>query len=257
MTIQTDLQDFYNANAEQYYHTRSKHRADAPLFLEKLIASGKKSLKILEFGCGSGRLLAHLASLRWVTITYIWVDLSEKLLSFAKKNIRWSTHIKATFVCDDIVHYLPSLSQESFDVVIGVASFQHISTRKQRFLVLKHIYRILRYDGLLMMTNWSFSDRFLRKYRTECIRAIWRYCISFGKYQWNDIMVPRDNQHTRANRFYHIYTLRELSRLVVQSGFVIDTLSYLKKWSLVSDRRSSQNSIVITHKRIFLQNLPN
>lgn len=257
MTIQTDLQAFYNAHATKYFHTRSKHRADASLFLDQLVASGKKSLKILEFWCGSGRLLAHLASLSWITISYTWVDLSEKLLSFAKKSIRWATHIKATFVCDDIVNYLPSLSQESFDAVIGVASFQHISTHKQRFFVLKHIYRILRYDGLLMMTNWSFSDRFLKKYRKEFLHALWRYVRSFGQYQRNDIMVPRTDKHTRAHRFYHIYTLRELSHLVIQSWFVIDTLSYLKKWTLISHRKDSENSVVIAHKSIFLQKWDN
>jgi len=61
MNIQSSLRDFYDAQAEKYYHTRNKHRADANIFLDEIKNSGKKTISILEFGCGSGRLLAHLA----------------------------------------------------------------------------------------------------------------------------------------------------------------------------------------------------
>lgn len=63
MTIQSDLREFYDAQAEKYYQTRNKHRADADIFLDAIKTSDKKTIKILEFGCGSGRLLAHLKNL--------------------------------------------------------------------------------------------------------------------------------------------------------------------------------------------------
>lgn len=255
MSIQQELQTFYDAHAEKYYHTRNKHRSDADVFLDQLVASNKKSLRILEFGCGSGRLLAQLAQLKGITITYIWVDLSKNLLAFAKKQLtgKWAPkHIKATFVCDDILHYITTLPQESFDFVIGIASFQHIPNDAQRFLLIKNIYRILHYEGKLMMTNWSFSDRFLKKYRTQVVQALWRFLVSFGKYQWNDIMIPRKNGTTIAYRFYHIYTLAQLQKFIIQSWFVIDKLTYLPNKGPVASWRSSKNSLLIATKHIFL-----
>ena len=109
MSIQTDLQAFYDAQAEKYYQTRNKHRADVDIFLNEIKNSNKKSITILEFGCGSGRLLAYLAELKDISINYTGVDISKNLLGFAKKqlsNKKNSTTIKATFICDDIVHYL-------------------------------------------------------------------------------------------------------------------------------------------------------
>ena len=121
MSIQTELQEFYDAQAEKYYHTRNKHRADATIFLDEIKKSKKKTIKILEFGCGSGRLLASLLELSGVKINYVGIDISKNLLTFAKKQISSKTkakHIKAEFVCDDILHYIPLCKQESFDLVI-------------------------------------------------------------------------------------------------------------------------------------------
>lgn len=257
MSIQSELQTFYDAQAEKYYHTRNKHRADADIFLNEIMASGKKTIYILEFGCGSGRLLAHLAQLKGVKINYTWVDISKNLLNFAKKQLRGNTapkNITATFVCDDIVHYLKWLKQESFDFVIGIASFQHIPTIKERFFVIKNAYRILKYEGKLLMSNRSFSLWFLKKYQKDFLHSLRRYVLSFGKNQRNDLMVPRKNGKTIDKRFYHIYTLTELKKIVSLSGFIIEKLCYLNKWTTIYSRKESQNSLIIAKKSIFLKN---
>ena len=254
MDIKKSLARFYDAQAEKYYQTRNKHRADANIFLHEISASKKKTVTILEFWCGSGRLLAHLIQLKGIKINYVGVDISKNLLNFAKKQITGKTntkHITATFICDDIVHYLKWLNQESFDFVIGVASFQHIPTNKERFFVIKNVYRILKYDGKLIMTNRSFSPWFLRKYQKYFLRSLWHYGLSFGKQQWNDLMVPRKNGKIIDERFYHIYTLAELKRIVLLSGFIIENACYLKKWIVVTSRKLSQNSLIIATKNIF------
>ncbi|HBB04165.1 TPA: hypothetical protein DCZ39_04715 [Patescibacteria group bacterium] len=64
MSIKDELQKFYDAQAEKYYQTRNKHRDDADIFLDEIRNCGKKTISILEFGCGSGRLLAYLKDLK-------------------------------------------------------------------------------------------------------------------------------------------------------------------------------------------------
>ncbi|MCX6823942.1 MAG: methyltransferase domain-containing protein [candidate division SR1 bacterium] len=256
MGIKEGLRAFYDAQAEKYYHTRNKHRSDADIFLDEIQTSEEKTINILEFGCGSGRLLAHLAQLKDIKINYVGVDISKNLLSFAKKQISGKAapkNITTTFVCDDIVHYVKGLKQESFDFVIGVASFQHIPNIKERFFVMKNVYRILKYDGKLIMTNWSFSRWFLRKFQKDFSHSLGKYIISFGKDEWNSIMVPRKNGKTIDKRFYHIYTLAELKKLASLSGFIIETLSYLAKGTLLSSRKQSQNSLIIAKKTVFLK----
>jgi len=257
MDIKTSLASFYDAHAEKYYHTRNKHRTDADIFLDEIKNSGKKTISILEFGCGSGRLLVHLTQLKWIKINYVGVDISKNLLSFAKKQISWKAvpkNIMATFVCDDIAHYLKWLKQESFDFFIGIASFQHIPTTKERFFVIKNVYRILKYEGKLLMTNRSFSWWFFRKYQKDFLHSLRKYIITFGKQQWNDLMIPRKNGNVIARRFYHIYTLAELKKIISQSWFIIEKIGYFNKWKITSSRKESQNSLVIAKKSVFLKN---
>jgi len=257
MDIKKSLANFYDAQAEKYFHTRNKHRSDANIFLDQIKNSWKKNISILEFGCGSGRLLTHLVELKGIKINYIWVDISKNLLSFAKKQVNGKSapkNIVATFVCDDIVHYLKWCKQESFDLVIWIASFQHIPTNRERFYVIKSIYRILKYDGKLLMTNRSFSLWFLKKYQKDFLRSLRKYIISLGKQQWNDLMVPRKNGRTIDKRFYHIYTLAELRKLVSLSWFIIEKICYVNKWVMTSSRKDSQNSLVIAKKSVFEHN---
>ncbi len=63
MDIKTSLASFYDKEAEKYFHTRNKHRADADSILDEIKKTPKKTIKLLEFGCGSGRLLAQLKEL--------------------------------------------------------------------------------------------------------------------------------------------------------------------------------------------------
>ncbi len=211
------------------------------------------SITLLEFGCGSGRLLHALAQLSHLKIKYIWVDLSEKLLWFAKKeftDLGSPSHITPTFVCENILTYIPKLSQESVDVVVWIASFQHIPTTKDRFFLLKNIYRILRYDGLLIMINWAFSVWFLKTYTSSLLRGLFGSIFGWKQRSRNDLFIP----WKRKLRFYHIFTLKELRHLLQMSWFVITTLHYIAKWQPVSSRTQAQNSFVIAKKSVFLKN---
>ncbi|MEI7919821.1 MAG: class I SAM-dependent methyltransferase [bacterium] len=255
MDIKKSLANFYDAQAEKYAQTRNKHRSDADIFLNALQTYNKKTIRILEFGCGSGRLLSQLSQLKDIKINYTGIDISKNLLSFAKKQIPpKSTHIKATFLCDDIVHAITTFPQESFDFVIGIASFQHIPTPKERFFLTKNIYRILDYQGKCIMTNRSFSSWFIGKYKKALCTALRKYIYSLGKYERNNILIPRKNGKTTSQRFYHIYTLRELKKLITMSGFIIENIGYIdNQGMIIPDWKISKNSLVIASKSIFLQ----
>jgi ubiquinone/menaquinone biosynthesis C-methylase UbiE len=70
-----------------------------------------------------------------------------------------------------MLDYLENIEPETFNFVVAVASFQHIPTRWERLLILKHIYRILKYGGEVMMFNWSFSKWFFKKYKWQVLKS--------------------------------------------------------------------------------------
>ena len=260
MSVQDDLKKFYNAEAKKYADTREKFRSDADIFVDEIQSNEKKSIKILEFGCGSGRLLKHLSEVKGKKISYVWIDLSSELLKIAKTSVLQRKQIKpsnktitAEFVCDDILSGVKKYKQESFDYIIGIASFQHIPTKKDRFYLMKNFYRLLAYDGKLIMTNWSFSSRFLHKFQSEILKAILKYIISRGKKEWNTIMIPWISQRQIARRSYHIFTRQELLALHVLSWFMIEKVTYLDtKGKETSQRQQSKNTLTIGQKKVFV-----
>ncbi|AHB41447.1 Adenylate cyclase [candidate division SR1 bacterium RAAC1_SR1_1] len=246
------LKSFYNQEAKKYSQTRKKHRSDATMILEAIQNHPNKEIKIIEIGCGSGRLLQHLQEINNKKIDYIGVDLSENLLEEAKK-IPIKNNIKTEFICSDMVSYLAECSQEDIDIVVGIASFQHLTNKKQRFLAAKYIYRCLKYEGLFLMTNRSFSLRMVKKHRKIIIESVVKKIIHRSKNEWNNLMIPWQSNDMLHKRFYHIFTKKELKNIITQSGFVIEKLSYKTKEGKTTDnRKDANNTLLIAKKNIFI-----
>lgn len=156
------------------------------------------------------------------------------------------------FVCEDILEHIKKRRQEAFDYIIGIASFQHIPSKKERFYLMKSFYRLLRYDGKLMISNRSFSSRFLQKYQKNILSSLRRYILSRGKKDWKDILIPRKSAGHTFHRFYHIFTLKELKSLATLSGFLIDTLQYVEgRGKETNNRKEAKNTVLIAEKRVF------
>lgn len=69
-------------------------------------------------------------------------------------------------------NYLELIPQQSCDIVIAIASIQHLPTRKDQSLFFHEAYRILNYDGSLIMTNWSLSQWFIKRYWRPLLMSI-------------------------------------------------------------------------------------
>lgn len=75
------------------------------------------------------------------------------------------------FVCSDMLSFLQKSDQESVDIVLAFASFQHIASKQERIVIMKNIYRVLKYDGMVIFTNWALSSRFIKNYRKALIKS--------------------------------------------------------------------------------------
>jgi len=249
MDVKTQLWAFYDQNAKKYAATRSKHRADVDHILTVLdsINVWRKKLRILELGCGQARTYKYLQKKLGEKINYTGIDLSKKLLAIAKKK-----YPNAKFVCEDMTKFVAEPKQESFDIIIATASFQHLPTVKERMYVLKNCYRILKYDGKLVMLNWAFSNRFKKNYNQQILKAWLKFLYTFGKSSRRDVLVPRKSEEQTFYRYYHLFTLSELNDLVKRSGFVISKLCHLdNRWQEVDNQDLANNSLVVADKAVF------
>lgn len=246
MDIITELTNFYDNQAWKFHNTRKKHWPEFEIILKQVNDYPNDTIKILELWCWSWRLLKFLKDNSKKNIIYQWVDISNNLIQIAKlENPNWN------FIVGDMLGFLENQSHEIYDIIIAVASFQHIDSKSNRILVLKNIYKTLNYWWLCIMTNWSFSNRFINKYKLPIFNSLLKFLYSWWYYKYNDIYIPWNTWDVIYKRFYHLFTISELKKLFNISWFIIRTLSYCdKSWNLTSDYKISRNSIIIWEKNI-------
>ena len=245
--IKQDLKLFYDKEAKKYAETRKKFWHEEKKILDEItpLFEGWKKVRILEFGCGSGRFATLLNQKFSGKFDYVWIDLSDELLSYASKD-----NPNLTFFQWDITKLIKNFEQESFDLIIWTSSFQHIPTNKERSFLMKNFYRLLDYDWMLLMTNRSFSNWFVKKNWKIVLKAKILSWLKFDKSSARDLLVPRtDNNWKVYDRYYHFFSLKELEKMATFSWLTVKTNTYLNdNWGFTNNEKISRSSLFIATK---------
>lgn len=252
--ITQDLADFYTAEADKFYNSRKKNiRPEFEHILYEINKIEKDEIYILELGCGDGRLYGFLKEYANKKIRYIWSDVSKWLIDIAKDNYpekQW----RCKRIVDDMINTTSEGKwTQKFDIVISIAAVQHIYSDQNRLVLFDNVYNITDYDGLFIMTNWSLSYWFIKKFWKLILewfmrRLIWGQDIL-------DIYIPRKATYKNPpqihHRYYHIFTIKQIKDLLVQSSWKIKKIWYIdKSWSITNDWRYSRNSLTIASKNV-------
>ncbi|MBU0732094.1 class I SAM-dependent methyltransferase [Patescibacteria group bacterium] len=189
----------YDKIAPHFAQTRAQGWSEYEEFKPYL----KKGDEVLDLGCGNGRLVEFLIPLG---IKYTGCDNSNQLLKFASEK-----YTDTKFVVGDFMH--PPFEKEEFDVVMAIASLHHVPSGELRLRALKEIYRILKPGGYLLMTNWYLYQKKYKKYIKN----------NKGKMDKGDAIIPWKDKYgnTQAERYYHAFKQKELSKLARQIGFKV------------------------------------
>ena len=174
-TIQT-----YNEYAEKYF--QSHHSAEAIKNLLELFIENLDGKRILDVGCGPGRDAKFFADLGYEVVG---IDLSEKLLEIARKNVP-----KAKFYLMDMRNL--DFPNNYFDGIWACASFLHVP-RKDAQKTLNEFYRVLRENGLIYISvREGRGERFVKS-----------------------------KQYGEKERYFVYYSSVELRKLIENGGFKV------------------------------------
>lgn len=190
----------------------------------------KKGSKVLDLGCGNGRLIKVLEK---YDIEYVGLDISDELVKFAKKSFP-----KHKFIVSDLV--TTPFKENEFDAVLSVATLHHIPGGK-RAKALEEANRVLKPGGKALISIWYFWNKpeFLKEIFAEFLKKL----TGKSRLDFGDFYKDWGNGKSKVTeRYFHAWTKRELKKRLGKAGFKrIDFASYEQ----VEEKR---NLIVIAKK---------
>lgn len=206
----------YQAVAEDFNVTRKKEIWPEIKNLSSKIKDGDK---ILDVGCGNGRLLETLADRK---IEYLGIDQSPNLIDLAKKN-----YPDYNFRVSDLLD-LGQIEEYGFDWVFCLAVFHHLPSNKLRIQALKQLRNKVNTQGRVIISTWNLWGQ--PKYRALIWKFFFLKLIKKHKMKFGDVLFSWKNsqQQIVSQRYYHAFSVFQLKRLARQAGFKIVSLYHDK-----------------------------
>jgi ubiquinone/menaquinone biosynthesis C-methylase UbiE len=194
-------------------------------FLGNYIKDGDE---VLDIGCGNGRFLEVLNG---KVFQYTGIDNSESLISYAKK---WQGD-KGKFVCASALD-LP-FENKQFDAAVSFGVLHHIPSKKYRGEFLNEAHRVLKKDGLLILTVWNlWNNRITPVIKKHAVQKL----LGKSKLDFKDVFLPFGKKE--GVRYLHAFTKGELKKLLQNSGFKIED------FQIISRRGKNENIVAVCKK---------
>lgn len=210
----------YNLTAEEFSRTRQQPWPELEFLFSNYLKDGES---ILDLGCGNGRYYEFFENRN---IKYIGVDNSEKLIEIAKNK-----YDKDNFILADSLN-LPFVDN-SFNKIYSIAVLHHFPSKEIRNQFLVECRRVLKPDGLLVLTVWKF-------HRFKEVFLLIKYTIlkilGLSKLDFKDIFEPWGK---KILRYYHWFSKRELAKLLEKNRFII------KKCGIIRNQKGNRRNIYI------------
>lgn len=220
----------YDSIASEFDQTRKVQWPEFHEFLEYV----ENDVKVLDLGCGNGRVYDLLKS---KDVDYLGIDNSSGLIDRAREN-----YPKARFEIGDMVDL--DLPDNSFDIIFSIASFHHIPGKKLRKQAVKEMHRVLKKDGILILTVWNL---FQWKYLKCLMASILSFILHLGlKYSWNDLWIKWGKHPIK--RYYHAFLPSELIRCFEDRRWKIEKFYFTHKGSKVKFWQSFNLCLILRNK---------
>jgi len=201
--ILNKVKEDYTLIASDFDRTRRKQESSVyPIMLDFI----KNNDVFVDLGCGNGRAYDYISKHK--NIRYIGIDNNKRLLEKAREQFT------EKFIEGDFLN-LP-LEAELADVALAGASLHHIPSKVLRIKALSEAYRILKPNGIFIVTVWNL---FQPKYKKYIWKARLKWLLSLGGYDSRDTFIPW--RYTNIKRYYYAFTPKELKCLLEKNGFKI------------------------------------
>ena len=183
----------YDLIAEDFSATRSYLWPDLKKFSDWV----EDRDKIIDLGCGNGRLLSLFDN---KDVFYTGLDSSPRLVKIAQEK-----HPGREFIVGDITEL--TFPTNTFDKAFAIALLHHIPSEIMRLNILAETRRILKPEGLLFLTVWAPT----RQNQPKLFKKSKKIGAGDLIYSWGG----------KEDLYYHLFKLKELIHLTRKAGLDI------------------------------------
>ena len=186
--MEKQVECVYDKIASEFSTTRANKWPFINCFMESI----PKGSKILDIGCGNGR------NMLYDDYKFKGVDISSE---FVKICCDRGLDVKKGTMTE-----LP-FKNNSFDVILSIASFHHLNNENDRNKALQEMKRVLQPGGIVLLYVWSKNQPGKTKRTFE---------------NYGDVLVPwKSNDGKIYNRYYYIFQIEEIKELIEKNGFIM------------------------------------
>lgn len=212
------IYESFQINYHKYY-TESK---DTAIWIKDHFAKHitLKNKKILDWGCGPGRVIRHLPEVIGNDCEFYGTDYNERSIEWCSRNLS-----EIHFNKNSLEALLP-YSNNFFDAIYGISILTHLS-KQLHYDWYKELYRILKPGGILFLTTQGDNFKVkltadeLEKYNKNelIIRGkVKEGHRTYSAFQPKDFMLKLFNNATVLE---HIISEPEKGKWLPQDGWII------------------------------------
>lgn len=206
--------EFYTTFASAFSETRSSTQTR----LDRIVAHIGDAGKVLDVGCGNGRLAERLER-EGKKLAYFGVDASPALIAIASARKAKLQNIAAEFWVADITqpNWHAPCERAAFDIAVALAVLHHVPSFALRVVVLRDIHTLLKPGSRLILSNWAFD----RNERQRKRIVAWQTAgLDERELEEGDALLVW-KRGGAGYRYCHLITKEEMVRLAEASGFEI------------------------------------
>ncbi len=138
------IYESFQIDYENYYTDSVNTAKWISAFFAKYIEL--KNIKILDWGCGPGRVIRHLPNAIGNGSEYYGTDYNKQSIDWCSKNLP-----EINFNCNNLEAKLP-YQNDFFDAIYGISIFTHLS-EQMHYDWYAELYRVLKPNGVMLLTT--------------------------------------------------------------------------------------------------------
>ncbi|HQY92271.1 class I SAM-dependent methyltransferase [Caldilinea sp.] len=209
---------FYATVADEFDRTRQGLPEGMTTLAQILRAQLPAPARILDVGCGNGRLARALAQ-RGIAGAYLGVDADERLLDLAAAQTADLERLTCRFAQVDLAqeNWFMRHDATRYDAIVCLAVLHHFPGYDLRRRLVAEMAGLLTPHGLLALSTWQFlsAPRFAQR-----LLAWEAIGLSEADVEPGDALLPW-NQGAPAVRYVHNLDLEEIERLAAECGLAV------------------------------------